>query len=84
MNFRRMIVNIFNEFENRLFFLFISFCEAEFADRMTIENSFVCFDDGVMIIHSHRPMIVRNEKGKNLSIEFILAVHRFEKYDKSF
>lgn len=36
-----------------------------------------------MIINFHRFVIVRNEKGKNLSIQFFLTFYRFKKFDKS-
>jgi len=48
-----------------------------------IEDSLVFFDHEIMIVDSHRSIIVRDEKDENLSIKLFLALYRSKKFDKS-
>jgi hypothetical protein len=51
---------------------------------MTIENSFILLDNNVVIVYSHRSMIVRNRKGENHLVKLFLALYRFEELDDPF
>ena len=50
---------------------------------MAIESDLVPFDHEVVIIYSHRAMIMRDRKDEDFPIQLFLALHRSKKFDKS-
>ena len=44
-------------------------------------DDLIFLDDSVMAIDSHRPVIVRDRKGKNFSMKLFFALHSFVKFD---
>ena len=48
---------------------------------VTIEGDLIFLDDSVMAIDSHRPMIVRDRKGKNFPMKLFFALHSSVKFD---
>ena len=48
-----------------------------------VECSLVSLNNRVMTVYSHRAMIMRDRKGKNLPVKFLLTLHISEKFDDS-
>ena len=85
MQFRHPnIIDILGKVVSCPFLLTIQCREDKLVDCMTIEGNLVSFDHEVVTVDSHRLVIVRDGKGENLSMQLFLALHRLEKFDKSF
>ena len=50
---------------------------------MMIEGCFISLDDSVVIVNSHRAIIVQDRKGKNLLMKLFFALHSFVELNKS-
>ena len=50
---------------------------------MTIESSLIFLDNSVMAIDSHRPVIVRDRKGKNFPVKLFFTLYISIKFDST-
>ena len=50
---------------------------------MTIEDCLIFLDDSVVIVNSHRSMIVQDRKGENFLMKLFFALYSFVELNKS-
>lgn len=55
----------------------------ERVDGVSIEGSIIAINQSVMTVDPHRPVVMRDWKGKDLPVEFLLPLHISEEFDDS-
>lgn len=83
MNQHSFVVDVLHELIHHSFVSFIQSDEVEFVNEMMIEDCLISLNNSVVIINSHRAMIVRDRKGENLLMKLFFTLHSFVELNKS-
>ena len=77
------VVKILRKTICRPLFLAVKFRKAKLADGMAVVFGILPINYGILAVNPYRPVIVRDGKGKELTVEFALAFHKTEELNDS-